>query len=109
MPFLSDPSSGDSGSWAYDTLQVKYVFSLEFRPEAIGYNPRLFCLPEDVITPNAQEVFAGVQSVLDQLSSESPGAAPAVEALSGGLSTQIMASIITIVVILIPASIRFIL
>ena len=62
--------SGSAVDWVYDTLGVKYAFTLELRDKDI-FNVTIgtFELPPDQIKPTCEETWIGIESVLDVIHS----------------------------------------
>ena len=108
---MSDPAAGASDDWAYDSLGVKYSFTIEMRPAEndsnFGFGEE-FILDQKEIKPAVEEVFAGIEVVLNEIAKQSPNDAskdapkdaPAMESHNDSQSNQYLSSIIAIIVIL---------
>uniref|UniRef100_A0AC35GJP4 ShKT domain-containing protein n=1 Tax=Panagrolaimus sp. PS1159 TaxID=55785 RepID=A0AC35GJP4_9BILA len=60
---LLSPASGGSDDWAKESLDTKYVYLIELRPE-LEFS-RGFILNQDELIPTAIETFEGIKAVIE--------------------------------------------
>lgn len=63
-PFLyKDVASGGSDDWAYGEAGVPYSYTFELRDTG----DHGFVLPDDLITPTAEETFVAFKTMCDEI------------------------------------------